>query len=140
VFYPIRVSEPRPEAACIPGPADLIATFRLSNVAIDGPRRQVMSRQTLRWHAANIRPFQRYRIIDIFGKAVLHLGHQLADALRSLKRVRLGIIDHNGNGTNHGVGRKIVVEEAARAGYRLVQIYEFVKDDGMDYFLVFIIA
>jgi len=39
-----------------------------------------------------------------------------------------------------GAKMKIVVEEAVRAGYRLVQTYEFVKDDGMDYFLVFIIA
>jgi hypothetical protein len=51
-----------------------------------------------------------------------------------MARVHGITIDRNGNGTNHGVGRKIVVEEAVRAGYRLLQTYEFVKDDGMDYF------
>ena len=66
----------------------------------------------------------------------------LLEHLRSALRpgARLGIIDRNGNGTNHEVGLKIVVQEAVRAGYRLIQTYEFVKDDGMDYFLVFIIA
>ncbi len=79
---------------------------------------------------------------------LLKTYHEVADPIALLEHLRpalrpgarLGIIDRNGNGTNHGVGRKIVVEEAVRAGYRLVQTYEFVKDDGMDYFLVFIIA
>ncbi len=79
---------------------------------------------------------------------LLKTYHEVADPIALLEHLRpalrpgarLGIIDRNGNGTNHGVDRKIVVEEAVRAGYRLVQTYEFVKDDGMDYFLVFIIA
>ena len=79
---------------------------------------------------------------------LLKTYHEVANPIALLEHLRpalrpgarLGIIDRNGNGTDHGVGRKIVVEEAARAGYRLVQTYEFVKDDGMDYFLVFIIA
>jgi SAM-dependent methyltransferase len=79
---------------------------------------------------------------------LLKTYHEVADPIALLEHLRpalrpggrLGIIDRNGNGTNHGVGRKIVVEEAVRAGYRLLQTYEFVKDDGMDYFLVFIIA
>jgi hypothetical protein len=52
---------------------------------------------------------------------------------------RLGIIDRNGNGTDHGVSREIVVKEAAQAGYHLLRTYDFVKPDGMDYFLVFIL-
>jgi ubiquinone/menaquinone biosynthesis C-methylase UbiE len=55
----------------------------------------------------------------------------------ALKRgARIGVIDRNGNGTDHGVSRKIVVEEAEKAGYHLLSTYDFVKD-GMDYFLVF---
>jgi hypothetical protein len=49
---------------------------------------------------------------------------------------RVGIIDRNGNGQNHGVAKDIVVKEAAEAGYNLAGQYDFVKD-GMDYFLVF---
>jgi SAM-dependent methyltransferase len=79
---------------------------------------------------------------------LLKTYHEVADPVALLEHLRaslrpgarLGIIDRNGNGTDHGVGRKIVIEEAVRAGYRLVQTYEFVKDDGMDYFLVFVVA
>jgi len=79
---------------------------------------------------------------------LLKTYHEVADPIALLEHLRpalrpgarLGIIDRNGNGTDHGVGRKVVVEEAERAGYRLVETYEFVKDDGMDYFLVFVVA
>jgi SAM-dependent methyltransferase len=50
---------------------------------------------------------------------------------------KVGIIDRNGNGENHGVARDIVVKEAAEAGYAVLSQYDFVKGDGMDYFLVF---
>jgi ubiquinone/menaquinone biosynthesis C-methylase UbiE len=71
---------------------------------------------------------------------LLKTYHEVADPIALLERLRpalrsgarLGIIDRNGNGTNHGVGRKIVIEEAVRAGHRLVQTCEFVKEDGMD--------
>src|SRR5271170_8074289 len=50
---------------------------------------------------------------------------------------KIGIIDRNGNGENHGVARDIVLKEASEAGYVLQSQYDFVKGDGMDYFLVF---
>jgi SAM-dependent methyltransferase len=50
---------------------------------------------------------------------------------------KVGIIDRNGNGENHGVGRDVVIREANQAGYKLVDQYDFVKGDSMDYFLVF---
>lgn len=50
---------------------------------------------------------------------------------------KVGIIDRNGNAENHGVDRDIVIKEAAGAGYDLLAQYDFVKGDGMDYFLVF---
>jgi SAM-dependent methyltransferase len=49
---------------------------------------------------------------------------------------RVGVIDRNGNGENHGVAREVVIREANEAGYQLLDQYDFVKD-GMDYFLVF---
>jgi ubiquinone/menaquinone biosynthesis C-methylase UbiE len=62
--------------------------------------------------------------------------------LRSLRAslrsgAKIGIIDRNGNGANHGVAREVVIREAGQAGYELAQQYDFVKGDGMDYFLVF---
>ena len=49
---------------------------------------------------------------------------------------KIGIIDRNGNGENHGVDRDIVIKEASEAGYVVLSQYDFVKGDGMDYFLV----
>jgi len=50
---------------------------------------------------------------------------------------KVGIIDRNGNGEDHGVSRDIVIKEASEAGYVLQSQYDFVKGDKMDYFLVF---
>ena len=50
---------------------------------------------------------------------------------------KVGVIDRNGNGENHGVNREIVIKEALEAGYVLLAEYDFVKGDGMDYFMVF---
>jgi SAM-dependent methyltransferase len=63
------------------------------------------------------------------------LLRNLRPALRSGAKV--GIIDRNGNGENHGVAREVVIREASEAGYKLREQYDFVKGDGMDYFLVF---
>jgi predicted methyltransferase len=63
----------------------------------------------------------------------------LLENLRSSLRsgARVGIIDRNGKGDDHGISREVVIEEAARAGYSLQEQYDFVKGDGEDYFLVF---
>jgi predicted methyltransferase len=50
---------------------------------------------------------------------------------------KVGVIDRNGNGEDHGVNRAVVIREASEAGYRLLQQEDFVKGDKMDYFLVF---
>jgi SAM-dependent methyltransferase len=50
---------------------------------------------------------------------------------------KIGIIDRNGNGQNHGVGKEVVIREVTQAGYELLEQYDFVKGDDMDYFLVF---
>lgn len=63
------------------------------------------------------------------------LLRNLRTALRPGAKV--GIIDRNGNGENHGVGKDVVLREAGEAGYALAAQYDFVKGDDMDYFLVF---
>jgi len=76
---------------------------------------------------------------------ILKTYHEIAEPVRMLKNLRaalksgarVGIIDRNGAGDDHGIDRQRVVEEAARAGYKLAEEYDFVKPDGMDYFLVF---
>jgi SAM-dependent methyltransferase len=76
---------------------------------------------------------------------LLKTYHEVASPVALLERLRaalrpgakVGIIDRNGNGANHGVNRDVVLSEAAQAGYHLAASYDFVKADHMDYFLVF---
>jgi predicted methyltransferase len=63
------------------------------------------------------------------------LLRNLRAALRS--DARLGIIDRNGNGADHGIDKNVVIKEAGEAGYKLIGAYDFVKRDQVDYFLVF---
>lgn len=79
---------------------------------------------------------------------ILKTYHEIAQPIRLLVRLRdamrpdalLGIIDRNGNGDDHGLDRKKVIKEVKRAGFSLVEEYDFVKPDDMDYFLVFRIS
>jgi predicted methyltransferase len=76
---------------------------------------------------------------------ILKTYHEIAQPILLLAHLReamrpgalLGIIDKNGNGKNHGINREVVIKEAGEAGFSLVDQYDFVKPDGMDYFLVF---
>jgi predicted methyltransferase len=76
---------------------------------------------------------------------LLKTYHEVAQPIRLLKRTRLalrsgallGIIDRNGKGDDHGLDKDVVIKEAGRAGFALVNQYDFVKPDNVDYFLVF---
>ena len=67
----------------------------------------------------------------------LVLMANLKPALRSGAKV--GIIDRNGNGTDHGLNSDVVKREMAKAGFKLLSSYDFTKADGQDYFLVFVV-
>ena len=76
---------------------------------------------------------------------MLKVYHEIAHpqlvlaALRAAMRpgARFGIIDRNGNGTDHGLNHDVVVKEMGEAGYKLVGTYDFTKADGQDYFVIF---
>ena len=76
---------------------------------------------------------------------LLKTYHEVAQPVALLRNLRaalrpgakVGVIDRNGNGEDHGVGRDVVIREAKEAGYKLLEQYDFVKGDKMDYFLVF---
>jgi SAM-dependent methyltransferase len=76
---------------------------------------------------------------------LLKTYHEVAQPVVLLRNLRaalrpgakVGVIDRNGNGEDHGVGRDVVIREAKEAGYELLKEYDFVKGDKMDYFLVF---
>jgi hypothetical protein len=65
----------------------------------------------------------------------MELLQNLRPALRPGAKV--GVIDRNGNGEDHGVASDVIIREAQQAGYLLSGQYDFVKADQMDYFLVF---
>jgi ubiquinone/menaquinone biosynthesis C-methylase UbiE len=75
---------------------------------------------------------------------MLKTYHEIARPVDLLKHLRgslrpgakIGIIDRDGNGENHGIQKDVVIREAKEAGYHLVKQYDFVKPDNMDYFLV----
>jgi len=79
---------------------------------------------------------------------LLKTYHEVAQPVELLRKLRptlrhgarVGIIDRNGNGEDHGVESEVVIREAKAAGYGLVNRYDFVKGDKMDYFLVFMAA
>ena len=50
---------------------------------------------------------------------------------------RIGIIDRNGNGADHGLNSDVLKQEMKEAGFKLVGSYDFTKADGQDYFLIF---
>jgi SAM-dependent methyltransferase len=76
---------------------------------------------------------------------LLKTYHEVAQPVTLLRNLRaalrpdakVGIIDRNGNGEDHGVMSDVVIREAKEAGYRLLARYDFVKPDNEDYFLVF---
>ena len=76
---------------------------------------------------------------------ILKTYHEIGQPVKVLQNIRkslrkdarLGIIDKNGKGDDHGIDKEKVVEEAKRAGFVLKEEFDFTKADGMDYFLVF---
>ena len=50
---------------------------------------------------------------------------------------RFGVIDHPGNGADHGIKPEVVRAEVTRAGLRYVGLYDFTKGDQNDYMEVF---
>lgn len=79
---------------------------------------------------------------------LLKTYHEVAHPITLLRNLRpalrpdakVGVIDRNGNGEDHGVMSAVVIREATEAGYRLIGQYDFVKGDNEDYFLVFTAA
>ncbi len=77
----------------------------------------------------------------------LKVYHEVANTsalLASLKPAlkpgaKVGIIDRNGNGADHGLMPDAVKKEMAAAGFKLAGSYDFTKADGQDYFLIFVL-
>jgi SAM-dependent methyltransferase len=76
---------------------------------------------------------------------ILKTYHEFAQPVLLMEKLRLslksgakvGIIDRNGDGTDHGVLPDVVEREMEQAGFRRIAKYDFTKSDGQDYFLIF---
>jgi len=76
---------------------------------------------------------------------LLKVYHEIAHPVAFMKALKpalragakVGVIDRNGNGADHGLNREVLVKEMGEAGYKLVGKYDFTKADGQDYFLIF---
>jgi SAM-dependent methyltransferase len=78
---------------------------------------------------------------------LLKTYHEIAKPIPLMEKLKLslrsgakvGVIDRNGDGTNHGIMPEVVDREMALAGFKRVGKYDFTKSDGQDYFLIFMI-
>jgi len=76
---------------------------------------------------------------------LLKVYHEIAHPVTFMKNLRpalrkgakIGIIDRNGSGADHGVNHAVVEKEMGVAGFRLAATYDFTRADGQDYFLIF---
>jgi Methylase involved in ubiquinone/menaquinone biosynthesis len=77
---------------------------------------------------------------------LLKVYHEVAHPVDFMKKLRpalrvggkIGIIDKNGNGADHGINHDVVEKEMGEAGFKLVSTYDFTKADGEDYFMIFV--
>jgi len=77
---------------------------------------------------------------------LLKVYHEIAHPVDFMKKLRpalreggkIGIIDKNGNGGDHGINHDVVEREMGEAGFKLVSTYDFTKADGQDYFMIFV--
>jgi predicted methyltransferase len=87
----------------------------------------------------------RLRAGSVDAVLLLKVYHEIAHPVTFMKALKpalrtaakVGIIDRNGSGTDHGLNRDVVVKEMGEAGYKLVGTYDFTKADKEDYFLIF---
>ncbi len=87
----------------------------------------------------------RLRAGSVDAVLMLKVYHEIAHPVEFMKAMkpalrtaaRVGIIDRNGSGADHGLNRDVVVKEMSEAGYKLIGTYDFTKADKEDYFLIF---
>ena len=76
---------------------------------------------------------------------MLRVYHEIAHPPVLLRNLRaemkpgglFGVIDHPGNGADHGINADVVIAEVQRAGFHFVRQYDFTRGDQSDYFLLF---
>jgi ubiquinone/menaquinone biosynthesis C-methylase UbiE len=128
------------------GPAGTVYAEDINPKAIESIERRVAKERL-----GNVRPVlgttEQVKLTPRSVDAVLLLKvyHEIAAPVPVMREVRaalkpggkVGIIDRNGNGADHGLDRAVVEREMAEAGFRVDARYDFTKADGQDYFVIF---
>ncbi|MDQ4120445.1 MAG: class I SAM-dependent methyltransferase [Acidobacteriota bacterium] len=76
---------------------------------------------------------------------ILKTYHEIGAPIRLMKNLKkslrkgalVGIIDRSGKGDDHGIDSQQVIKEMEQAGFVLSENHDFVKSEGIEYFLVF---
>ncbi len=128
------------------GPTGAVIAEDINPVAIE-----YIGKRVVKENLSNVRTVlgapddPRLPAVSVDAVLMLKVYHEIAHPVMTMKTLRpalragakVGIIDRNGNGANHGLNHDVVVKEMAEAGYKLVGTYDFTKADGQDYFLIF---
>jgi SAM-dependent methyltransferase len=128
------------------GPAGAVLAEDINPAAIE-----YIGKRVLKENLANVRTVlgapddPRLPAGSVDAVLMLKVYHEIAQPVPTMKilqralrpRAKVGIIDRNGDGANHGLKHDVVVKEMGEAGYKLVGTYDFTKADGQDYFLIF---
>src|SRR5581483_11355979 len=126
-------------------PAGLVYAVDINPEAVRYIEKRASRERTTNVHAVLSRPDDPMLPPNSIDAALLlKTYHEVADPVVLLKNLRkslrptarLGIIDRNGNGADHGIDRDVVIREAGEAGFKFLEEYDFVKPDREDYFLV----
>jgi len=128
------------------GPAGAVIAEDINPLAIES-----IGKRVLKENLSNVRTVlgsaddPRLPAGSVDAVLMLKVYHEIAHPVPTMKVLRkalrsgakVGIIDRNGNGADHGLNQDVVVKEMGEAGYKLVGTYDFTKADGQDYFLIF---
>jgi SAM-dependent methyltransferase len=128
------------------GPAGLVIAEDINPLAVE-----YIGKRVLNENLTNVRTVlggpddPRLPSGSVDAVLLLKVYHEIAHPVPTMKVLqkalrpgaKVGIIDRNGNGADHGLNDDVVKKEMGEAGYKLVGIYDFTKADGQDYFLIF---
>lgn len=133
-------------AAARVGPSGAVYAEDINPKSID-----YITQRSVREKLKNVRPVlglvadARLPRNSVDAVLILKTYHEFAQPIPLMEKLKLslrpgakvGIIDRNGDGTDHGVMPDVVEREMEQAGFHRTGKYDFTKSDGEDYFLIF---
>lgn len=133
-------------AAARVGPSGVVYAEDINPKSVD-----YITRRAVREKLQNVRPVlglvadTKLPKNSVDAVLILKTYHEFAQPIPLMEKLRIslrpgakvGIIDRNGDGTDHGVMPDVIEREMEQAGFQRIGKYDFTKSDGEDYFLIF---